>query len=147
MSSCAVPIARGPFFPRLLMSWCDPSETGDAGRAATTSVDHARATLHARREGYVRESVADAYRTTLKSSAACSTPYFRARRREHAWGASVTRTEHTPEGLTARASRARDEVIGRWVAAQGAPGRVSNGEPACAVAPFLFCGPSCTTST
>lgn len=57
-------------------------------RVATTS-----ATQHAPGEGYPTASVADGRRAIRNSSAACSTPHFRARRREHARGASVTRTE------------------------------------------------------
>ena len=41
--------------------------------------------------------MANASKAIFNSSAACSTPHFRARRREHARGASVTRTIHAPQ--------------------------------------------------
>lgn len=61
---------------------------GTCRRAATTS-----APQHAPGEGYPTASVADGRRAIRNSSAACSTPHCRARRREHARGAPVTRTE------------------------------------------------------
>lgn len=61
---------------------------GTCRRAATTS-----ATQHAPGEGSPTASVADGRRAIRNSSAACSTPHCRARRREHARGAPVTRTE------------------------------------------------------
>lgn len=91
---------------RLLTSWCNSSETAARRRAATTAVDHARETLHARREGYVPASVADGNRAIRNCSAACST-HLRARRREHAWGAPVTRTKST-SGDQPRFERGRE---------------------------------------
>lgn len=65
---------------------------GACRRAATTS-----ATQHAPVGGFGQKSVANASKAIFNSSAACSTPHFRARRREHARGASVTRTIHAPQ--------------------------------------------------
>lgn len=93
---------------RLLTSWCKPSETRAARRAATTSVDHTP--MLQPRNGVCEErrlltpSVAQVSRLTRNSSPACSVDATQgggAReglrttepgRREHAWGATVTRT-------------------------------------------------------
>lgn len=80
---------------------------GASRRAATTSATH-----HAPGEGYSTASVADGRQAICNSSAACSTTYFRARRREHARGAPVTRTNLCPS----RNSTATD------ARAHGAPG-------------------------
>ena len=84
--------ARSGFFFKAPDELVQAQRNGACRRAATTS-----ATQHARVEGFAQMSVANAGRAILNSSAACSTPRFRARRREHARGATVTRTIHAPQ--------------------------------------------------
>lgn len=84
--------ARSGFFFKAPDELVQAQRNGACRRAATTS-----ATQHARVEGFAQTSVANAGRAILNSSAACSTPHFRARRREYARGASVTRTIHAPQ--------------------------------------------------